>query len=108
MALADLEPGRCLRNVFKRAGLNPACNGAEIGKAHARLPGGPCNFWREALERELLAGLLDTGVNACFECSDRWADEGRIALEWISLKCIWRFVRPLLPPLAFNDPFVSA
>jgi acetyl-CoA synthetase len=40
-------------------------------------------FSREALERELLVGSLDTGVNACFECCDRWSEEGRIALEWV-------------------------
>ena len=42
------------------------------------------NFSREVLERELLAGSLDSGVNACFECCDRWAEEERAALEWIS------------------------
>jgi acetyl-CoA synthetase len=24
------------------------------------------------------------GLNAAIECCDRWADEGRVALQWIS------------------------
>ena len=41
------------------------------------------NFPREALEREVLKGRLDRGVNAAIECCDRWAGTGRIALEWM-------------------------
>lgn len=41
------------------------------------------NFSRDALERDILEGRLDQGLNACIECCDRWVDEGRIALEWI-------------------------
>ncbi len=35
-----------------------------------------------ALERRILQGSLADGLNACTECCDRWASEGRIALEW--------------------------
>lgn len=36
-----------------------------------------------AAERDLLQGRLETGLNAAIECCDRWAAEGRVALEWI-------------------------
>ena len=42
-----------------------------------------CNFSREALEREVLKGRLDRGLNAAIECCDRWAGPGRTALEWM-------------------------
>jgi acetyl-CoA synthetase len=41
------------------------------------------DFSIEALERQVLHGSLAGGVNACVECCDRWADEGRVALRWI-------------------------
>ena len=41
------------------------------------------NFSREALEREVLKGRLNRGVNAAIECCDRWTGTGRIALEWM-------------------------
>jgi acetyl-CoA synthetase len=41
------------------------------------------NFFPEALEREVLKGRLDRGVNAAVECCDRWVGSGRIALEWM-------------------------
>jgi acetyl-CoA synthetase len=41
------------------------------------------DFSIEALERQVLHGGLAGGVNACVECCDRWADEGRVALRWI-------------------------
>src|ERR1019366_7074114 len=34
------------------------------------------------LERRVLTGSLNDGVNACVECCDRWANDGAIALEW--------------------------
>ena len=40
-------------------------------------------FSVEALERQVLQGSLAGGLNACVECCDRWADEGRVALNWI-------------------------
>ncbi|HXZ02939.1 MAG TPA: AMP-binding protein [Stellaceae bacterium] len=40
------------------------------------------DFSLAALERETLQGSLAQGVNACVECCDRWADDGRVALEW--------------------------
>jgi acyl-CoA synthetase (AMP-forming)/AMP-acid ligase II len=36
------------------------------------------------LERRVLKGRLAEGLNACFECCDRWSGDGRLALEWIS------------------------
>jgi acetyl-CoA synthetase len=43
------------------------------------------NFSREVLEREVLEGRLDRGLNAAIECCDRWALPGRIALEWMGI-----------------------
>jgi len=40
------------------------------------------NFSAADLERRVLAGSLNDGVNACVECCDRWAKDGAIALEW--------------------------
>lgn len=40
------------------------------------------NFSAAALERQVLQGSLASGVNASVECCDRWASDGRIALEW--------------------------
>jgi acetyl-CoA synthetase len=40
------------------------------------------NFSAADLERRILAGSLDGGVNACVECCDRWAKDGAIALVW--------------------------
>jgi acetyl-CoA synthetase len=40
------------------------------------------NFSIEALERRVLHGSLSGGLNACLECCDRWAADGRVALEW--------------------------
>ena len=34
-------------------------------------------------ERDLLQGRLATGLTAAIECCDRWAADGRRALEWI-------------------------
>jgi acetyl-CoA synthetase len=56
------------------------------------VPGGKMRDYHEAynefsiaaLARDTLAGTLDGGLNACVECCDRWADRGRIALEWVS------------------------
>lgn len=39
-------------------------------------------FSLAALERETLQGSLAQGLNACIECCDRWAEEGRLALDW--------------------------
>ncbi|HYA74745.1 MAG TPA: AMP-binding protein [Roseiarcus sp.] len=36
------------------------------------------------LERRVLPQGLDAGVNACLACCDRWADEGRVALEFVA------------------------
>jgi acetyl-CoA synthetase len=36
------------------------------------------------LEREVLQGSLADELNAAVECCDRWADDGRVALHWIS------------------------
>jgi acetyl-CoA synthetase len=41
------------------------------------------DFSLAALERETLVGSLASGVNACIECCDRWAQPGRVALDWI-------------------------
>lgn len=43
------------------------------------------NFSPAGLERELLAGSLAGGLNAAIECCDRWAAEGRTALEWFGI-----------------------
>ncbi len=40
------------------------------------------NFSAAELEKDVLQGSLSTGVNACVECCDRWAEDGAIALEW--------------------------
>jgi acetyl-CoA synthetase len=40
------------------------------------------NFSKDALERATLQGTLAGGLNACIECCDRWAKDGRIALEF--------------------------
>ena len=42
------------------------------------------DFSAAELEREVLKGSLAGGVNAAIECCDRWADDGRVALHWIS------------------------
>jgi acetyl-CoA synthetase len=42
------------------------------------------DFSVESLERQVLKGSLDRGLNACVECGDRWAADGRIVLDWIS------------------------
>ncbi len=39
----------------------------------------------EALERRILQGSLERGLNACHECCDRWATGDRIALEWFGI-----------------------
>ena len=41
-------------------------------------------FSMAKLERGVLQGSLADGLNAAVECSDRWADNGRVALRWIS------------------------
>ena len=43
------------------------------------------DFSIETLEREVLLGSLDQGLNACVECCDRWASGGRVALEWFGV-----------------------
>src|SRR5436305_10503911 len=40
-------------------------------------------FSLAALEREILQGNTAEGLNACVECCDRWAEDGRVALDWI-------------------------
>jgi acetyl-CoA synthetase len=40
------------------------------------------DFSLAAFERETLRGSLADGVNACVECCDRWAENGRVALDW--------------------------
>lgn len=42
------------------------------------------SFSQEALERATLQGSLDGGLNACVECCDRWARDGRVALEFFA------------------------
>jgi hypothetical protein len=42
------------------------------------------DFSTDLLERRVLKGRLAEGLNACFECCDRWSGDGRLALEWIS------------------------
>lgn len=41
------------------------------------------HFSLERLEAEILTGSRATGINACVECCDRWANDGRIALNWV-------------------------
>lgn len=40
-------------------------------------------FSMSQLARDVLRGSLADGVSAAIECCDRWADRGRIALNWI-------------------------
>ena len=40
------------------------------------------NFSAAELEKKVLLGGLATGINACIECCDRWADDAAVALEW--------------------------
>lgn len=40
------------------------------------------NFSFEALERQTISGSLKDGLNAAVECCDRWANDGKVALEW--------------------------
>jgi acetyl-CoA synthetase len=42
------------------------------------------DFSAATLERAVLKGTLADGLNAAIECCDRWADDGRVALHWIS------------------------
>ena len=42
------------------------------------------HFSVQQLAREVLHGSLADGVNAAVECCDRWAEGGRVALNWIS------------------------
>jgi acetyl-CoA synthetase len=42
------------------------------------------NFSIDALARRTLQGSLTAGMNACVECCDRWADDGRPALHWVA------------------------
>ena len=41
-------------------------------------------FSADALAKEVLLGSLEHGLNACVECCDRWATNGRVALHWMS------------------------
>lgn len=41
------------------------------------------SFSMAALEHETLSGSLSS-MNACIECCDRWAEDDRIALHWVS------------------------
>jgi acetyl-CoA synthetase len=41
------------------------------------------DFSVQQLAREVLHGSLADGVNAAIECCDRWAEDGRTALDWI-------------------------
>jgi len=45
------------------------------------------DFSLASLEREILPGRLADGVNACVACCDRWAGEGRVALDWVARDC---------------------
>ena len=38
------------------------------------------SFSIAALESRILQGSLTDGLNACVECCDRWAADGRVAL----------------------------
>jgi acetyl-CoA synthetase len=40
------------------------------------------DFSIEKLEKKVLKGSLSLGINACFECCDRWSANSTIALEW--------------------------
>ncbi|MGP0057687.1 MAG: AMP-binding protein [Beijerinckiaceae bacterium] len=42
------------------------------------------DFSLAELERQVLQGSLANGVNACIECCDRWAANGRVALDWFA------------------------
>lgn len=42
------------------------------------------DFSLASLERQVLQGRLADGVNACVECCDRWAGDGRVALDWVA------------------------
>ena len=43
------------------------------------------SFSIAALESRILQGSLTDGLNACVECCDRWAADGRVALEWMGV-----------------------
>lgn len=42
------------------------------------------DFSLASLERQVLQGGLANGVNACVACCDRWAGDGRVALDWVA------------------------
>jgi hypothetical protein len=44
------------------------------------------------------------GLNACIECCDRWASDGRVALEWIGKD----FARQTLPSASCKRPLGQA
>ena len=44
------------------------------------------NFSITEVERRVLHGSLTGGLNACIECCDRWATDGRVALEWFGAR----------------------
>src|ERR1700722_15349563 len=44
------------------------------------------NFSITELEHRVLHGSLSGGLNACIECCDPWAADGRIALEWFGVR----------------------
>ncbi len=44
--------------------------------------GAIAEFSADKLEKSVLAGSLKGGLNACVECCDRWARDGRVALEF--------------------------
>lgn len=37
-----------------------------------------------SLEKQYLQGKLSGGLNACVECCERWVDDDRVALQWVS------------------------
>ena len=41
------------------------------------------SFSINRLEGEVLSGSFAGGLNACVECCDRWAADGRLALDWM-------------------------
>jgi acetyl-CoA synthetase len=41
------------------------------------------NFSIVEREPQILQGSLSTGLNACVECCDRWANSSRVSLEWL-------------------------
>ncbi len=41
------------------------------------------SFSIDRLEGEVLSGSFAGGLNACVECCDRWATDGRLALDWM-------------------------